>query len=57
MFNTISYYRENQGDTKLWRNSLFYLNTDSYDFKGTLEKCEKQKKYFEFDQVLNIDLA
>ena len=49
MFNTISYYRENQGDTKLWRNSLFHLNTDSYDFKGTLVKCEKQKKYFEIE--------
>jgi hypothetical protein len=49
MFNTISPHGENQGDTNLWQNSLFRLNTDSYDFKDTLVKCKKQKKYFEIE--------
>jgi hypothetical protein len=49
MFNTISYHRENQGEANLWQNFLFRKNTVSYDFKGTLVRCKKQKKYFEIE--------
>ena len=57
MFNTISSWRENQGDANLWQNFLFRYNTDSYVLIGSLAKSKRQKKYFEIEYVLNIEMV